>query len=131
MTDRARVAAEFRADPRYGPVADWLAWADEPRLWDQVARALALATGRRLLLNEGEGGWNPAFRQALARSPSPAVSGVAALLPVADPPRRWHATDVAQPALNWFGVYTGAEELKRLIRRTTFARPGRDAPVPA
>ena len=117
MTDRARVAAEFAADGRYGAVAEWLGWADEPRLWEGVARALALAVGRRVLLNEGEGGWSPSFREALARSPSPAVRGVVAGLPVARPARRWYATDVAGPALGWFGLYSGAEELKRLIRR--------------
>jgi hypothetical protein len=107
--NRAAVTAELPP-----AVAAWLVDARaSDGTWESVARDLAYLIGVRVLINDGEGGWNSEVRAILARDASPGVRAVVARLPVGS--RSWTATDVAREVCAHLDI-PGAGGLKRVIK---------------
>jgi len=104
---RDRVSAEVPY-----PVAAWLAANASPETWERVARDLAVLVGRRLLLNDGEAGWEAGAFDRLSTDPSPAVRTIAAALGCSG--ARWTAHRVADAVCEFFGLYSA--------RRVTYDR---------
>ena len=93
-------------------VVTWLDARASAQTWRGVAHDVAWCVGRVLLANDGEGGWNAAFRALLATHPSPGVRAVAAELPTGT--RRWAARDVARLVCARFEL-AGAQALARVL----------------
>ncbi|HKV70044.1 MAG TPA: hypothetical protein VJN62_02300 [Gemmatimonadales bacterium] len=99
--NRDRVAAEL-APAHQG----WMRAHASAATWDATARDMAVKVGRRLLLSEGEAGWNPVLHGLLVDSESPAVRALAGELGCH--PRRapWSAHRVTKALQAYFGLHT-------------------------
>src|SRR5258706_9309065 len=84
--NRAAVVAELTPDHER-----WLTLHGSPATWEATARDVAVAVGRRLLINSGDCGWDRVTHALLVRDHSPAVSAVALALGTNPVGRRWSA----------------------------------------
>jgi hypothetical protein len=121
MLNLAAIRAEL---PEH--VVQWLdGYGASDDVWRALARDRAVVVGRRLLVNDGEAGWNTAVLEILLTDSSPAVRLLAAELPVGR--RCWTAADASRLVTSHFGL-AGADALRRVLRVEVVCPPNGHAP---
>src|SRR5437879_3166826 len=120
MTNRDRVAAELPTDMRR-----WMAAHANADLWERVGRTVAVTVGRRLLVSDGEGGWNTVVYGVLRDNDSPGVRLLAEQLGCRD--HVWSAHQVTKALQSHFGLHSAYKFLSRRLASATMDEPASTA----
>src|SRR3989442_659744 len=88
---------------------------------EAFARDIATAVGRRLLVNDGECGWNTTMHALLRHDPSPAVRHIAGDLRCGG--RKWSADKVTKALRSYFELHSAYDELYKRLRTSSGSWP--------